>query len=519
MAVALPGTRGLFSVLQHALSCGDRRRIQITRHIQAIAADFLQLVNSVAERPTRLYKLVPTTPSYIGACDACQRGRGGIWLDATDAAASPIVWREEYPPAVSSVLVTAANPSGTISISDLELTGMIAHKDVLVHAHDVRERTIWLAGENRAAIAWSQHGSSTSVAARAFLLQHNALHQRQYCYLARHHYLLGPVNAMADAASRRWDLSDSELVSRFNVHFPQATSWQLHRLPRDTNIALIGALCRRQPRNGYPANVTPLPTPAGASGLASVPASTLMPSTSQPNAPYPCYNSLHSIIAPDLSHPAATLSALTVEDAVRAVGQMYARLGSPDPRLNVHGAVDIRLTSFYRAWQRHDEPPHRVKPLPLSVVASVVAATTLEGTPLALACAECLLMGYFFLLRPGEYLGQPPRDRPGPLFRLRDIQFWVGSRALTTLSCPLDNLYAATFVTLTFTEQKNGVRNETIGHGRSGHPSLCPVLGLASRVLTLRIAGASADTPLNAFWYPSAAHFRFTLSSHLTNRC
>ena len=177
------------------------------------------------------------------------------------------------------------------------------------------------------------------------------------------------------------------------------------------------------------------------------------------------------------------------------MGQAYARMGTHDPRLNSHGEVDMRLTSLYRAWKRDDEPPKRVKPLPLTVVSQVNSAAQHESTASALAAADCLVLGFYFLLRPGEYLGVPPQGRPGPLFRLGDVQFWIGSRALSTLTCPIADLLGATFVTLTFTEQKNGVRNETVGHGRSGHPHLCPVLCLAVRVVALRAANATTDTP------------------------
>ena len=81
---------------------------------------------------------------------------------------------------------------------------------------------------------------------------------------------------------------------------------------------------------------------------------------------------------------------------------------------------------------------------------------------------------------------------------------------------PPDDLLTATFVTLTVTEQKNGVRDETIGHGRSGHPHLCPVLCTAVRVLALRTAGAAVDSPLNASFDPTVSHFRFIIVLHLT---
>jgi hypothetical protein len=123
----------------------------------------------------------------------------------------------------SSDMVSDRNPRGSLSISDLELTAIIAHKEILVHDGDVRERTIWIASNNQAAASWSTKGSSTSVAARAYLLHYNALHQRCHRYLARHHYIPGPVNAMADDASRRWDLGDTQLLAHFNNLYLQET--------------------------------------------------------------------------------------------------------------------------------------------------------------------------------------------------------------------------------------------------------------------------------------------------------
>ncbi|KAI2510214.1 hypothetical protein MHU86_4246 [Fragilaria crotonensis] len=471
MSPALPGTRGLFSVLQHALSRGDQHRVRLTRHVYDTAADFTALVDSLAARPTRLPELVPTFPSHVGASDACQVGMGGVWFP-TDTREAPLVWRSKFPTAVSNALITSDNPHGSISISDLELTGMIAQKDIVAHASDVRERTIWIAGDNRAAIAWSDKGSSTSVATRAYLLQYNALHQRHHRYLARHHYIPGPVNAMADAASRRWDLSDDAFLTHFNLSYPQATSWRLFPLSSATSSALTGALFKKRPHDGFPNNDAPPPPPPG----------------------------------------------LSVEDALRAVGQTYAGMGSPDPRLTPQGDVDFRIAALLRAWKKEDPPPLRVKPLPLTVVTQIWTLAHLDATLAARAAAECLVLGFFFLLRPGEYLGKPLHPTGGPLFRLRDIRLWIGSRALDTLHCSDADLLAATFVCLTFREQKNGVRNETIGHGRSGHAHLCPVHCIAVRVRALRHAGADLDTPLNAFRAHASGPFRYITSSDLTTR-
>ena len=52
-------------------------------------------------------------------------------------------------------------------------------------------------------------------------------------------------------------------------------------------------------------------------------------------------------------------------------------------------------------------------------------------------------------------------------------------------------------MSLTFTDQKNGVRGEVIGLGRSGNPNLCPVNALVRRILHLRQRNAAPNTPLS----------------------
>ena len=277
MSPALPDTRGLFSVLQHALSRGDSKRIRLNQHVYDTAADFQGLVHSLGTRPTRLQELVPTAPLAVRASDACRRGMGGVWLDGP-AAAPPLVWRSGFSPQISDALITFENPRGTVSISDLELAAIVAqHTDVIAQARDVRERTLWVASDNRAAVSWSTKGSSTSLDARAYLLRLKALHQRHHRYLARHHYIPGPVNAMADDASRLWHLSDPELLSHFNSRYPQAHSWTLHPLTSAMSGSVTGALCKRRQTFEPLASAMPLPTPAGNCGLSSA-----TPSASSP---------------------------------------------------------------------------------------------------------------------------------------------------------------------------------------------------------------------------------------------
>ena len=203
----------------------------------------------------------------------------------------------------------------------------------------------------------------------------------------------------------------------------------------------------------------------------------------------------------------------TVEDALRSVGQAFTGLGTADSRLDRFGDLDFRLPSLRRAWKKADAPPARIKPLPLQSVHAAVCLATTAATPLSLSAGDCLVVGLYFLLRPGEFAGVP-RHQSTDLFRLQDVGLWVGTRKLDVLFCPLSELLSTTFATLTFTSQKNGVRGETIGHSRSGHPSLCPVLCLVSRVTYLRQHQAGPTTSINAVFTNGV--WSHLLPSHVT---
>ena len=92
--------------------------------------------------------------------------------------------------------------------------------------------------------------------------------------MARHHYLPGSLNSMADYASHLWHLNDDELLTHFNFRYPQTACWQLHHLStQPMSLSLTGALSRRRctPVSLLRAAV-PL-IPYGASGRHFVPSS------------------------------------------------------------------------------------------------------------------------------------------------------------------------------------------------------------------------------------------------------
>ncbi len=108
---------------------------------------------------------------------------------------------------------------------------------------------------------------------------------------------------------------------------------------------------------------------------------------------------------------------------------LFQGMGPPNPFAEAIAARRIRLAECSSVHHNLDAPPSRVKPLPLSLVTHVVTLAHQEDTPAARAAADCLVLDFFFMLRPGEYLGFP-NDALDTLFRLRNVTLWIGAHAL-----------------------------------------------------------------------------------------
>ena len=85
--------------------------------------------------------------------------------------------------------VSSDNPTGTITNSDLELTGGLLHLDCLAQTFDTREQTIVSKGDNLNTMFWEQIGSTTIDSAPAYLLQMFGIHQRFHRYVPCFDYL------------------------------------------------------------------------------------------------------------------------------------------------------------------------------------------------------------------------------------------------------------------------------------------------------------------------------------------
>ena len=308
MVLALPGGRGLFSTLYTGLTQSPHR-IRLIPPIKDALIDLQYLANDLSARPTRLGEIVDSLPAAYGAADASGLGMGGIWLSG-DPTFVPTVWRHQFPPCITANLVTWENPTGVINNSDLELAAQLASQDVIIHQRNCCERSLALFTDNLAARSWLRKGSRTTLGPAAYLLRIHALHQRHYRYRSTADYLSGPANQMADDASRLWHLSNDELLSHFNSHYPQNHSWQISHLRPAMLSALITALqCKRSAPASFLYGQPPV-THNGFDGL-NIAAHwrSLQPWKMSP-IPLPCSKSLHTDTALVPLPPVVTLSAL-----------------------------------------------------------------------------------------------------------------------------------------------------------------------------------------------------------------
>jgi hypothetical protein len=187
----------------------------------------------------------------------------------------------------------------------------------------------------------------------------------------------------------------------------------------------------------------------------------------------------------------------TVEEALRAIGRTFVLLGAENPRLTAAGHLDERISSQLAQWRKSDPAPSRVKPVPFSLLHHIDHVALTLGTEAQLCLADMMWIAVFFLCRPGEYTAATEGSTP---FRFEDASLWIGGQRLDITTATPAQLLAATFSTLTFTDQKNAVRGEVIGQGCTGSARACATRSIARLLLHLRSNNAPPHTPLCAYF-------------------
>ena len=104
----------------------------------------------------------------------------------------------------------------------------------------------------------------------------------------------------------------------------------------------------------------------------------------------------------------------------------------------------------------------------------------------------------FFCMRSCEYSKvQAQNDRKTKLLCLRNFRFFANNKELDQKK---DDIASASLISITFEDQKNREKNESINLHKTSDKTLCPVKSWAKTINRIwTYEGTSLDTPINEF--------------------
>ena len=166
------------------------------------------------------------------------------------------------------------------------------------------------------------------------------------------------------------------------------------------------------------------------------------------------------------------------------------------------------LREMLKAFTGTDPPPDRVWP----VNSIIIAALCSMPCPAAFTpnkwrrIQDMCVMGYFFMLRPGEYAKTTGKDSRTKPFRLEHVYFLhehdVSVIHPTASSCNDSTIH---FCGLRLDDQKNRSKGETITHETTNQP-ICPVRALKRIAYEIISHHGTHKTPLFHYYEDTGRH-------------
>jgi hypothetical protein len=252
--IAIPCSKPILGQLNWYMSSASKhpgRKLVVTDALQATVHDWSALIRLVGRRPNHIRELVEHPPAYQGFVDASKWVVGGVWFGGTKQLI-PIVWFYEWPQTIRNQLCSASNKTGSLTISDLELTGILLQWLVLEHVVDtstLRDASVSIWCENLPAVAWMYkfHTNTSLMAARILRALAVRLHTNQAALLSIKH-ISSIYNTMADVVSRRHSLDNVKFLTDFSALFPppQDKSWTLFPLSNKVTSKICSELLNQE---------------------------------------------------------------------------------------------------------------------------------------------------------------------------------------------------------------------------------------------------------------------------------
>ena len=233
------------------------------------------ILRETITQPTLCRDLVAAWPDYIGIVDASSYGVGGVVLGELSGI-PPTVFRLKWPKDITDNLVSFQNPRGPLSISDLEMAGILLLWLCLEGVtQNLSHKHVALFSDNSPTVSWVDRMASrkSRVAARLVRALALRLNLSRVCPLTPVH-IPGVENALADIPSRsfgsnpEWFCEDDHaLLTLFSQKFPLPNqgSWNVFRFTTKMTMRLTSVLrmkdstlaeWRRLPKIGQHIGVT-----------------------------------------------------------------------------------------------------------------------------------------------------------------------------------------------------------------------------------------------------------------------
>ncbi len=184
-------------------------------------------------------------------------------------------------------------------------------------------------------------------------------------------------------------------------------------------------------------------------------------------------------------------------------------MGFPDPRRDpTTGEFHTLLDAFYKSMERTDDPESRSYPANILIIRELYEVLDTDHEVLGTLnqrIIDLIIVAFFWLLRPAEYLNSPDAESRSQAFRLCDVTFTINGKVYAAPTAPLNDetdVAAIQAASLTFTDQKNAVKGEQISQSANNDPNLCPAKALGRVCLHLLQHDAPPTTPLYMHFNP-----------------
>jgi hypothetical protein len=201
-----------------------------------------------------------------------------------------------------------------------------------------------------------------------------------------------------------------------------------------------------------------------------------------------------------------TIKVQSVTDAMAAISKTIELAGYRSPVYRADNKYNLSIERAVEGWRRDDPLAIPQLAVPVTVPLQMAEEAYLTGTALHQTIADLALLGFFYLLRVGEYTRPRVVTRNGKTvsatrtkqFRVKDVGFFKNGVILPRRS-RLDILITADQGTLKITNQKNGRMGETITHETVKDAVHGPVTALARRVHHILSNGGTEDSLLSDY--------------------